>query len=79
MEGLSIGSLVLIIILAILLFGSKRLRSLGEDVGEAVKGFRKGMNHVDEAKKDIQNSDNIKAEKVGKTKKESSDSDVKNK
>ena len=53
MEGISVGSLILIIVLAVLLFGSKRLRSLGEDVGQAVKGFRKGMKDVEEAKTDV--------------------------
>lgn len=39
----SIGSLLLILVIALLLFGTKRLRNMGEDLGAAVKSFRKGM------------------------------------
>ncbi len=64
MEGLSIGSLILILVIAILLFGSKRLRSLGEDVGQAIKGFRKGMKEVDNAKEDVKSENVVKKEVV---------------
>lgn len=40
----SIGSIVLILVIAVLLFGTKKLRTMGEDIGAAVKGFRKGLN-----------------------------------
>lgn len=43
-HGMSFGSLILILILAVLVFGTKRLRSLGEDLGAAVKSFRSGLN-----------------------------------
>jgi len=39
----SIGSLLLILVIALLLFGTKRLRNIGEDLGSAVKSFRKGL------------------------------------
>lgn len=41
--GISLGSLLLILLIVILLFGTKRLRNIGEDLGAAVKSFRKGM------------------------------------
>lgn len=34
---------VVVLIVILLLFGTKRLRNLGSDLGHAVKGFRKGM------------------------------------
>lgn len=43
-HGFSLGSLLLILIIAILVFGTKRLRTLGEDLGAALKSFRKGLN-----------------------------------
>lgn len=46
-EGISIGSLLVILIIVMLLFGTKRIRNIGEDLGEAVKSFRKGMQEVD--------------------------------
>lgn len=42
--GISPGSLILILLIAALLFGTKRLRNIGEDLGEALRGFRKGLN-----------------------------------
>ena len=42
-SGLSMGSLLLIGALALLLFGSKRMRSAGEDIGSAIRGFRRAM------------------------------------
>jgi len=45
--GISFGSLLLILIIAMLLFGTKRLRNIGEDLGAAVKSFRKGLQEDD--------------------------------
>lgn len=42
-HGFSFGSLILILIIAILLFGTKRIRNIGEDIGAAIKSFRKGL------------------------------------
>ena len=39
--GISIWQLLIILAIVIMLFGTKRLRTLGSDLGSAVKGFRK--------------------------------------
>ncbi|AUI66461.1 MULTISPECIES: Sec-independent protein translocase subunit TatA [Glaesserella] len=44
MGGISIWQLAIIVLLVVLLFGTKKLRSLGSDLGESVKGFKKAMN-----------------------------------
>ena len=41
--GISIWQLLIILAIVIMLFGTKRLRTLGSDLGSAVKGFRKTM------------------------------------
>lgn len=41
--GISIWQLLIILAIVIMLFGTKRLRTLGADLGSAVKGFRKSM------------------------------------
>lgn len=50
--GIGPGSLILILIIVILLFGTKRLRSMGSDLGSALKNFKKsvkdGQNDEDE-------------------------------
>lgn len=49
MGGISIWQLLIIFAIIILLFGTKKLRNLGTDLGGAVKGFKKAVS--DEEKK----------------------------
>jgi sec-independent protein translocase protein TatA len=46
-RGMSFGSLLIIFFIVALLFGTKRLREIGNDLGAAVKSFRKGMQDED--------------------------------
>ena len=41
--GISPGSLLLIFLIIVVLFGTKKLACLGEDLGKALKGFKKGL------------------------------------
>ncbi|WP_296271720.1 twin-arginine translocase TatA/TatE family subunit [Pseudomonas sp. UBA6323] len=43
MGGIGIWQLVIVLLIVFLLFGSKRLKSLGGDLGETIQGFRKSM------------------------------------
>jgi sec-independent protein translocase protein TatA len=43
MGSLSIWHWLIVLLIAVLIFGTKRLSSLGTDLGGAVKGFRKAM------------------------------------
>jgi sec-independent protein translocase protein TatA len=36
--------LIVILLIALVIFGTKRLRSIGSDLGAAVKGFKQAMN-----------------------------------
>lgn len=45
--GISPGSLLLIFFIVLILFGTKKLRTIGEDLGQAVRGFRKALNQED--------------------------------
>ena len=38
--GISIGSLLIVLVIVMLLFGTKRLRNIGSDLGGALSGFR---------------------------------------
>ena len=42
-SGISPWSLVLILIIVLVLFGTKRLRNAGGDLGSAIKNFKKSM------------------------------------
>jgi sec-independent protein translocase protein TatA len=41
--GISIWQLAIVLLIVVLLFGSKRLRSLGTDLGAVIGGFRQSM------------------------------------
>lgn len=43
MEGISITKLLVIAVLIVLLFGTSKLRTLGADLGAALKGFKKAV------------------------------------
>ena len=47
MGGLSIWHWIIVLVVVLLVFGTKRLRNAGQDLGEAVKGFKKGMKDDD--------------------------------
>ncbi|MBN9286432.1 MAG: Sec-independent protein translocase TatA [Gammaproteobacteria bacterium 39-13] len=48
LSGISPGSLILIFLIVVLLFGTKKLQTVGEDLGKALKGFRKGLREAQE-------------------------------
>lgn len=41
--GISIWQLLIVLVIVLLLFGTKRLRNLGSDLGSAVKGFKSAV------------------------------------
>ena len=43
MGGISIWQLVIIAVIVVLLFGTKKLGSIGSDLGASIKGFKKAM------------------------------------
>ncbi len=43
MGGLSIWHWLIVLVVVLLIFGTKKLRNIGEDLGGAVKGFKSGM------------------------------------
>lgn len=47
MGGISIWQLLIIFAIIVLLFGTKKLRTLGSDLGSAVKGFKKAVDDKD--------------------------------
>jgi sec-independent protein translocase protein TatA len=55
--GFGITELVIVLVIVILLFGTKKLRSLGGDLGGALKSFRGAMKDTDEIEHD-ENMDN---------------------
>lgn len=53
--GISMWQLLILLLIVVLVFGTKRLRNMGSDLGAAVKGFRKGMEEgKDEAEEKLE-------------------------
>ncbi|WP_179403090.1 Sec-independent protein translocase subunit TatA [Burkholderia guangdongensis] len=47
MGGLSIWHWLIVLLIVALVFGTKKLRNIGSDLGSAVKGFKEGMRDGD--------------------------------
>ena len=45
--NVSIWQLLIVLVIVIAIFGTKRLKTLGSDLGTAVKGFRSAVNEAD--------------------------------
>jgi sec-independent protein translocase protein TatA len=45
--GIGMRELLIILLVVLVVFGAKKLRTIGSDLGAAVKGFKKGMNDGD--------------------------------
>ena len=48
MGGISIWQLLIIAVIVVLLFGTKKLGSIGSDLGASIKGFKKAIKDDDE-------------------------------
>lgn len=46
--GLGMRELVVILLVVLVVFGAKKLRTVGSDLGHAVRGFKKAMNEGEE-------------------------------
>ncbi len=57
MGGISIWQLLIIAVIVVLLFGTKKLRNLGTDLGSAIKGFKNAV--TDENAKSDESADNL--------------------
>jgi len=64
MGGIGIWQLVIVAVIVVLLFGTKKLRNLGGDLGSAVKGFKSAIGEEKDQKSD---SDKNNAEKSSDT------------
>lgn len=57
MGGIGIWQLLIVLVIIVLLFGSKKLRGLGGDLGSAMRGFKKELNSDKE--KDEKDGDSV--------------------
>ena len=53
LSGISWPQLLIVLVIVLAIFGTKPFRSLGSDLGNAVKGFRSAMTDAEEAKDEL--------------------------
>jgi len=60
--GISIWQLLIVLVIVLLLFGSKKLRGLGSDLGGALKGFRGAMQEGEKEEEKLKDQAKLDAE-----------------
>lgn len=63
--GIGIWELLLLFLIVVLLFGTKKLRNIGGDLGSAIRSFRSAMHESDEEKPARNLDGDVAAEKHG--------------
>jgi sec-independent protein translocase protein TatA len=62
MGGFSIWHWLIVLVIVVLVFGTKRLGNVGKDLGDAVKGFKKGMSDDDKPAARLPDANNTREE-----------------
>ena len=52
-SGISIWQLLNVLMIDVLIFGTKRIKNIGSDLGGAIKSFRKGLNEAESVESDL--------------------------
>lgn len=60
--GFGVTELIIILVIVLVLFGAKRLKNVGSDLGSAVKGFRSSMKDEEASNIEKKDSDVIEGE-----------------
>ncbi|HEV7716124.1 MAG TPA: twin-arginine translocase TatA/TatE family subunit [Steroidobacteraceae bacterium] len=60
--GIGMKELLVILAIALLVFGAKKLKTIGQDLGGAVKGFKKAMSDGEEEAKKDENMKQIRSD-----------------
>lgn len=71
MGGFSLTHWIILLLVIVLIFGTKKLRNTGRDLGEAVRGFKEGMKGEEEKSgqvgKALEDNKTINAEQKDKS------------
>jgi len=52
-SGIGIWQLLIVLLIVVLIFGTKRIKNIGSDLGGAIKSFRKGLNEAESAESEL--------------------------
>jgi sec-independent protein translocase protein TatA len=63
--GFSVTHLLVVLAIVTVIFGTKRLRNIGSDLGGAIKGFRSALQEGEEDAKPVHKDDAAEVSKIG--------------
>ncbi|MEX2470452.1 MAG: Sec-independent protein translocase subunit TatA [Pseudohongiellaceae bacterium] len=75
--GIGIWQLLIVLLIVVMLFGTKKLRNLGSDLGGALKGFKTAIKDDDQKDEDLDEDGEAPAGETGEDKAEPSARKVK--
>ncbi|WP_024298063.1 twin-arginine translocase TatA/TatE family subunit [Methylomicrobium lacus] len=64
--GIGISELIVLLLIVVVLFGTKRLRTVGSDLGAAIKGFRNAVKDQDSPEQVAEDKKPIEGETITK-------------
>ena len=67
MGSLSIWHWLIVLLVVVLIFGTKKLRNIGQDLGGAVKGFKEGVKGANDEADAAKTADAAPSGQIGKT------------
>ncbi len=65
--GIGIWQLLIVLVIVLLLFGTKRLKNIGSDLGNAIKGFKGAMTDEEKAKAKNETTEKLESAESGET------------
>lgn len=65
--GIGIWQLLIILVIVLLLFGTKRLKNIGSDLGNAIKGFKGAMTDAEKEQAEKESSEKLESAEPGET------------
>ncbi|NCN42543.1 twin-arginine translocase TatA/TatE family subunit [bacterium] len=68
--SLGMPEIVILLVIALLIFGPSRLPGLGKSMGEAIRGFKKGVDGASD--KDITDEESVESERLASSREASS-------
>ena len=60
--GISVWQLLIILVIVVLIFGTKKLKNMGGDIGGAVKNFKSAMTDEEKAKAEAEADDAVETD-----------------
>lgn len=78
MGGIGIWQLLIILVIVVLLFGTKRLKGMGSDLGSAIKGFKKAVTE-EEKDADFEDKKQVEEKRTAETVNSDTKSETKDK